>query len=47
MAWSPSGLADDLKTRWPAMDFQQGDVLDTIDRINAIQEVAKKNTINR
>ena len=29
------------------MEFQQGDFLDTIDRINATEGVAKQNTINR
>ena len=29
------------------MEFQQGDFLDTIDMINAIEGVAKQNTINR
>ena len=47
MAWLPLSLADDSKTRWPAIEFQQGDFLDTIDRINAIEGVVKQNTINR
>jgi len=47
MARLPSSLADDLKTRWQAMEFQQGDFLDTIGRINAIEGVAKQNTIIR
>ena len=47
MAWLPSSSADDLKTRWPTTEFQQGDFLNTIDRINAIERVAKQNTINR
>ena len=42
MAQLPSSLADDLKTRWPAIEFQQGDFLNTIDRINAIVGVAKQ-----
>ena len=50
MAQLPLSLVDDLKkkkTRWPATEFQQGDFLDTIDRLNAIEGVAKQNTINR
>lgn len=47
MARLPSSLADDLKIRWPATEFQQDDFLDNIDRINAIEGVAKQNTINR
>ena len=47
MAWLPSSLADDLKTRWPTTEFQQGDFLDTIDRINTIERLAKQNIINR
>jgi len=43
----PSSLANDLKTRWPVIEFQYGDFLDTIDRINAIKRVAKQNKINR
>ena len=47
MARLSLSLADDLKTRWPATKFQQGNFLDTIDRIKAIEKVAKQNTINR
>ena len=47
MARLPSSLVDDLKTGWPAREFQQGDFPDTIDRINAIKRVVKHNTINR
>ena len=47
MVWLSSSLADDLKTRWPATALQQDDFLDIIDRINAIEGVAKQNIINR
>ena len=47
MARLPSSLADDLKIRWPATEFQEGDFLDSIDSTNAIEKVAKQNTINR
>jgi len=47
MAWLPLSLVDDTKIRWPATEFQQGDFLDAIDRINVITGVAKQNTINR
>jgi len=47
MARLPLSLADELKTRWPTMEFQLGDFLDTIDRLNIIEIVAKQNTIVR
>ena len=43
----PLSLVDDLKTRWPATELQQGDFVNTINRINAIERVAKQNTTNR
>jgi len=47
MAQLPSGLVDDLKTRWPVMEFQQGDFLDTIDKINTLERLAKQHKTNR